>query len=147
MRTRSFSAAFVVAALLVPVAATEATAASPLRFSRAQYDSPGSDSGSNASLNAEWVRITNHASTKKVLTGWTLRDPQNHVYRFPAFSLRPGASVRVHSGAGSNTGSDLYWRSSWYVWNNSGDKAILRTGSGALLDTCSWGDGAGAIGC
>jgi hypothetical protein len=147
VRTGSITAIAVSAALIVPLGSVAADAASPVRMSRVQYDSPGADSGSNASLNAEWVRVTNHSARKRSLTGWTLRDPQSHVYRFPTFTLRPGASVRVHTGSGSNTRTDLYWRSDYYVWNNSGDKAILKTKSGTTVDTCKWGDGSGVTGC
>jgi hypothetical protein len=35
----------------------------------------------------------------------------------------------------------------WYVWNNTGDKATSRDSSGALKDTCTWGDGSGIRYC
>ena len=43
--------------------------------------------------------------------------------------------------------SNLYWDRGWYVWNNDGDKAILRGSSGLLKDTCTWGDGVGYKNC
>jgi len=119
----------------------------PLQISRVQYDSPGSDTGSNPSLNAEWVRITNFGPRTRVLTGWTIRDPQGHVYRFPAFRLGSHRGVTVHTGAGRNTASNLYWRQGNYVWNNTGDRAIFRNRGGATIDVCSWGDGPGSIAC
>lgn len=122
-------------------------AGSAVRFAAVQYDSPGSDSGSNSSLNAEWAKITNYSSQTKSLSGWTVRDPAGHVYRFGSFSLRPGTSVRLHTGSGSNSRTDVYWRSGAYVWNNTGDKAILRNGSGTLVDSCSWSDGDGNTSC
>lgn len=66
---------------------------------------------------------------------------------FPSFKLKPGKSVKLHSGKGSNTSSNLYWDRGWYVWNNDGDKAILRSSSGTLTDTCAWGDGIGYKNC
>ncbi len=132
---------------LVAVTETSASAAGPLRFSRVQYDSPGSDGGSNASLNAEWARVTNYGAKARVMTGYTIRDPTGHVYRFPTFRLRSGASVTLHTGSGSNTARDLYWRQGSYVWNNTGDRAILRNRGGTQLDVCSWGDGSGSTGC
>jgi len=125
-------------AILVPATAGEAVAASPVRISSVQYDSPGSDTGTNYSRNAEWVRITNYSSTKRSLSGWTLRDAQNHVYRFGTFSLGAGKSVRVHTGRGTNTSTDRYWGSSWYVWNNTNDKAILRNSAGTTVSSRSW---------
>jgi hypothetical protein len=118
--------------------AVQADAASPVRISAVQYDSPGSDTGSNSSLNAEWVRITNYSTSRKTLTGWTLRDLSNHVYRFGTFSLGAGKSVRIHTGSGTNSATDRYWRSSGYVWNNTGDKAILKNSVGTTVSTRSW---------
>jgi len=146
------------AVLLVALSATSALAAptahatssgpayasGAIRFSKFSFDSPGSDTGSNASLNAEWARVTNFSSNARNLTGWTVRDLAGHVYRFGTFTLRPGASVRLHTGHGSNTRTDVYWRQSWYIWNNDGDKAILKTPSGTTVDTCRW-SGAGSI--
>jgi hypothetical protein len=48
---------------------------------------------------------------------------------------------------GTNTRSNLYWGRGWYVWNNTGDKAILRSSRGTLKDTCEWGDGKGYKNC
>src|SRR3954463_11464740 len=98
MRLAHLSAGLVGAALAVAVLSSTADAASAVRLGKIQYNSPGSDTGSNTSLNAEYVAITNHAATKRTLTGWTLRDASSHVYRFPAFSLAAGATVRVHTG-------------------------------------------------
>jgi len=146
MRVRTIITATLTAAA-VAAASTPADAASAVRLGKIQYNSPGSDTGSNTSLNAEWVTVTNHATTKRVLTGWTLRDKQSHVYRFPTFTLRAGYSVRVHTGKGSNTSSNLYWGKGAYVWNNTGDEAILKNAAGTTMDTCSWGDGPGTINC
>jgi hypothetical protein len=102
------------------------------------FNPPGADTGSNTSLNAEWVRIKNTTASRKTLTGWTLRDAASHVYRFPAFTLAAGAYVKVHTGFGSNSAYHLFWRSGTYIWNNSGDTARLRNAAGALVDRCSY---------
>jgi len=127
--------------------ASPAEAVSPVRFSGVQYDSPGDDTGSNRSLNGEWVKITNHASRAKVMTGWKLRDRTGYRYVFPTFRLGAGRSVRVHTGSGTNSSTDLYWRLGTYVWNNTGDKATLKNRSGVVVDTCSWVDGSGYTSC
>jgi hypothetical protein len=98
-------------------------------------------------LNAEYVVIKNTGTTTRTLTGWTVRDRTHHVYTFPSFTLKPGKSVKLHSGRGADTSSNLYWDRGWYVWNNDGDKAILRSSSGTLKDTCTWGDGVGYKNC
>ena len=114
-----------------------AEAASAIQITKVYYNSPGSDYGSNTSLNAEWVRITNTGTTYRTLTGWTLRDASAHVYTFPTFKIAPGARVYVHTGKGTNTTSHKYWGRSWYVWNNTGDKATLRRADGVWIDSCS----------
>jgi len=53
----------------------------------------------------------------------------------------------VHTGSGTNSRTDLYWRQNGYVWNNTGDKATLKNSAGVVVDTCSWGDGAGFTSC
>jgi len=148
MRLPYVATAALVSALTFSVGTPSADASSAVRFGKIQYDSPGSDTGSNSSLNAEYVTITNHAATKRKLTGWTLRDASHHIFRFPTFSLASGASVRVHTGSGSNGAHDLYWGSAYYIWNNTGDKAILRNANGTTMDTCSWGSsGPGYVSC
>lgn len=115
-----------------------ADAASAVQLGRIQYDSPGADTRSNASLNAEYVTITNVSSANRSLTGYTVRDAQSHVYTFGSFTLRARRSVRLHTGRGTNTSTDRYWGSRNYIWNNGGDKATLKSRSGVTVDTCSW---------
>ena len=55
--------------------------------------------------------------------------------------------VTLHTGHGKNTATDLYWGQSTYVWNNTGDKAILKNKAKTTVDTCKWGDGSGSIAC
>jgi hypothetical protein len=113
------------------------------RITAIYFDSPGPDTpATNSSLNAEWVAIKNTSASRKTLTGWTLRDTSSHIYHFQTFSLAAGASAKVHSGSGSNTASNLYWRQSYYVWNNSGDKAFLRNANGTLVDSCAYSSSA-----
>jgi len=103
------------------------------------YNSPGSDTGSNTSLNAEYIRIKNSSTTlSRNLTGWTIKDSAGHKFTFPPFTLGPGKSVYVHTGSGTNTASHLYWRKGWYVWNNDKDIAALRNASAVLAHTCAY---------
>lgn len=102
-----------------------------------QYDSPGRDNGSNRSLNAEWVTVTNTGRHSVNLRGWTLSDESNRTYRF---DLRlPGrSSVRVHTGVGRDTARDVYQDRRNYVWD-SRDTATLRDNRGRKIDSESWG--------
>ena len=147
MRLRHAIAVAILPVLILPLSISPAAAASAVQITYVQYDSPGPDTRSNKSLNAEWVRIRNFSSTKKTMSGWTLRDRAGHVYRFNTFALKPGKSVRIHTGKGANTAADRYWRRDRYVWNNRGDKAILRNRAGTTMGTCTWGDGDGTKTC
>jgi hypothetical protein len=129
--------------------AAPAEAANPtLHFSKAYVNSPGSDTGTNLSLNAEYVVISNSSSTTSyTLTGYTVSDRSAHVYRFRTFVLKPRASVTLHTGSGTNTSTNLYWGSRAYIWNNTGDTAYLKNSAGTLKDSCSWASVASYVLC
>jgi Lamin Tail Domain len=130
----------IAAALTLGLAAPSSAA---IRITKIYFDSPGADTGSNKSLNAEYVVIKNTGTIRKTLTGWTLRDASRHVYKFPTFRLGAGKSVKVHTGKGINYLGNLYWRSSSYIWNNNGDTATLKRSNGTVASRCSY-TGAGS---
>ena len=115
-----------------------AQASARMQFGEIFYNSPGSDRGGATSLNQEWVQLHNTSGARITMTGWTLRDAANHVFRFPAFTIKPHAYVKINTGPGRNTQTDLYWGSGWYIWNNTGDTAILRDNHGRQLDKCTY---------
>lgn len=117
-----------------------ASAATPsLRFHGTQYDSPGKDTRSNKSLNAEWISLVNTGRRAVNLKGYTIRDASNHVYTFGNTTIAAkGGRVWLYTGKGTNTSKKVYWGSGNYVWNNTGDTAKLRNATGKALDSCSW---------
>ena len=123
------------------------TALSAIKINRINFDSPGSDTGSNSSRNAEWIRIKNTGSQTRSLNGWTIRDATNHVYRFQSFTLGAGATVTLHTGSGSNRYGHRYWNQGNYVWNNDGDTARLRNSGGTLIDRCSYSGAGSSVVC
>jgi hypothetical protein len=122
--------------------ATPAPKAGDVQFSKIVYNSPGTDTGSNTSLNAEYVRLTNRTSRTVNLKGWTIRDAAGHVYTVSTDqNIGAGLTAYVHSGKGTNGRPDSkhrYWNRTGYVWNNGGDTAYLRSPSGKSIDTCKW---------
>ena len=133
------SAAAVALGALVAPGAAAAAAQPALRLHGAQYDSPGSDTRSASSLNAEWVSLVNTGASAVNLRGWTIRDKANHVYTFPSVSIAgKGGRIWLHTGKGTTKTPNAYWGSGNYVWNNTGDTAYLRKPSGAAHDSCSW---------
>lgn len=129
-------------------------ASAAIRMKRIYFNPPGADTGSNRSLNKEYVVIKNTGSKKRSLDGWKLLDKgADHRYRFPDIILAPGDYARVHTGRGDDSGAtgcngdcvtffDLYWDLKHYVWNNDGDVAKLKKPSGVVADRCGYGEGA-----
>jgi endonuclease YncB( thermonuclease family) len=91
-------------------------------------------SADGATLNDEYVDIKNVSGDSVDVTGWSLEDAVGTTYTFPSgFSLADGATVRVHTGSGTDSSTDLYWGRGSAVWNNSGDTANLYDGAGNLV--------------
>jgi LysM repeat protein len=65
------------------------------------------------------------------LAGWTLRDEAGHLYTFPALTLFEGGAVSLHTVAGQDTVTDLYWGLSEAVWP-PGRQALLSDAGGNL---------------
>lgn len=127
--------------------AANAATGPAVRIVKIQYDSPGPDTRSAASLNAEWVALRNTTARKVSLSGWTLRDAQNHVYAFGPLTVAAGATVTVHTGRGTAGPAHRYWGSGNYIWNNTGDTATLRD-PGRVVQTCGWrSTGRGTVTC
>ncbi|MFJ7335467.1 lamin tail domain-containing protein [Streptomyces sp. NPDC101110] len=143
---RRLTAAALTAGALVSVMTLPASAADHARperpkvkISDVQYDSPGRDDFSNRSLNREWVEITNTARRSVNLDGWTLKNEDGETYTFDHYRLEGRATVRIHTGFGRDTDSDLYQDSRDYRWDNRSDTATLRNDHGRLIDAESWG--------
>ncbi len=126
------------AATVLALSAAPAEAAPVLKVSKVYYDSPGTDTRSNTSLNGEYVVIKNTTGTARYLTGWTVTDESSHTYRFGTFRLAAYASVKVHTGSGTNTSIDRYQGRGAYAWNNTRDTAFLRNPSGTLIHKCAY---------
>lgn len=75
-------------------------------------------------LNNEQVILQNKGTQEVTLTGWTLTDNKGAAYTFPQLTLNPGVQVRVHTTAGVDTPTDLYWDHAGAVWS-SGELVAL----------------------
>jgi len=126
------------AAALTTLGIVPADAAGPVTIAKIQYDSPGSDTHANSSVNGEYVVLKNTGTRARSLTGWTIRDESRHVYRFGSFTLGAGRTVVLRTGKGTNSATTRYWGMGWHVWNNTGDTASVRTSTGSAVDSCRW---------
>ncbi|MEU8779596.1 lamin tail domain-containing protein [Streptomyces sp. NPDC048606] len=117
---------------------SQAHAAGSLRISKIWYDSPGSDTATNSSINGEWVQITNSTTSAVNLKGWTLTDASNHAYTFAAFTLGAGKNVSIKTGKGTNTATTLFQQRAGHIWNNDKDTATLRRANKTVHHTCAY---------
>ena len=134
-------AGIVMALGLVVTSGSPALACCRMQISEIYYNSPGSDTGSNSSLNAEWVQLHNTSGSRINLTGWILHDGgQKHIFKFGTYTIAAHGYVKIHTGKGSRTQTDRYWNLSWYVWNNTGDTATLKDNHNNVIGRCSYSD-------
>ena len=89
--------------------------------------------GSRDDPNGEYVCFKNHDHRAADMTNWYVHDLGQHTYIFPPFVLSPGAIVRLHSGPGSNTASELHWARG-LIWNNDHDEVYLYDAFGRPVD-------------
>jgi len=97
-----------------------------------QFNAPGDD---RENVNGEWVQLTNRGNDTVILAGWTLSDNSRiPLYTFPAMLLVPNETITIFSGTGTLNNTALFMGKTEPVWGNSGDIAILKDGSGKILD-------------
>jgi LysM repeat protein len=84
-------------------------------------------------LAAEMVVVRNRGGLVS-LEKWTLSDAEGNVFIFPALILFTDGEVRVHSSAGQNTPTDLYWGRMAPAWH-SGELITLKDTEGTTVDT------------
>ena len=95
--------------------------------------------GAQSAKGDECICFTSRDMRAADMTGWSVMDAVKHRYVFPEFKLAPGASVKVHTGRGANSATDLYWGRRGVVWNNKGDTVYLHDSAGNLIDEYSYG--------
>lgn len=114
-----------------PPAAAPATAG--VSIAHIEFDPPGRD------LDGEYVLVRNATERAVDLIGWTITDGDvKHTFTFPAFTLAPGAEVKVWSKGGVADGANLYWGNRGAIWNNTGDTGTLTDASGAVVSSYTY---------
>jgi hypothetical protein len=81
-------------------------------------------------LNGDYATITNRGQTPQSLNGWWLDSPKwDHVDRFyfpNGITMQPSTSIRVHSGPGNDTSTDIYMFRTTIMWDQQPyDLAVL----------------------
>ncbi|MCB8945453.1 MAG: lamin tail domain-containing protein [Ardenticatenaceae bacterium] len=82
-------------------------------------------------LESEAVQIVNRGTRQAALLNWELRDEAGHVYRFGQRTIfGDGAGIMVHTGAGQDSVTAVYWNLTEAVWE-SGETVTLVDADGA----------------
>ena len=74
----------------------------------------------------EYVCLKNNDQRPADLGSWVLRNVMGRSFSFPTgFSLPVGATVKVHTGPGTNSATDVYWNYTVKPAWETGDKLTL----------------------
>lgn len=85
-------------------------------------------------LDAETVTLTNVGDDSLDVSGWSVADAVGTTYEFAEGTvLGAGASLTLHTGAGTDSDTDRYWGRSRSVWNDEGDTVHVYDDGGALV--------------
>lgn len=86
-------------------------------------------------LESEAVQIVNNGAQAQGMQGWKVRDEDSNVYTFGDLNIfGEGAGVLLHTRAGNNTVSDLFWGLSEPAWR-SGEQLTLFDASEQVVTT------------
>jgi hypothetical protein len=135
MSKRLVLLAAVLGCLAPLVPASPALASGPIKIAKIHYAQTGTN------LNTEYIVFKNKSTHAVQLRGWKIisaPSTDNQYYIFPSTKLAPGHTLTLYTGTGSNTASRRYWGAGSPVWNNDGDKAVLKNASGTVVDTCQY---------
>lgn len=84
-------------------------------------------------LNDEWIEITNAGREAVDLTGWTVADETaSNRFELAGRSVAPGATLRIHTGSGTDTATDAYLDQREPVWSNSGETVLVADPDGVI---------------
>jgi len=84
---------------------------------------------------AEYVEIKNTKSSAVDMTDWFIKAETGQKYIFPSFKLKAGKRVKVWSGVGTDTSTNLYWGSSEPIWKDNHSCAYLKDDERKLHST------------
>jgi hypothetical protein len=91
----------------------------------------------NNYLSEEWIVLKNKDVVAVNMTGWKVKNfNDKNTYTLPGFILAPEASVKIHTGSGLDTETDLYMGRRDEFWNNNVDTITVYDSNWQKVD--SW---------
>lgn len=92
------------------------------------YEAPGLGGGD---VDDEYLVFTNDGEDPLDVSGWRVENDSGRSYVFPdGVVVAPGERVTLHSAAGTDTDTELYWGSSEPVWSERGGTVTVTTETG-----------------
>ncbi|SHH00479.1 lamin tail domain-containing protein [Halobaculum gomorrense] len=102
-----------------------------IRIAAISENSPGPE---RANLTEEFLTFANAGDGDLDLSGWRVEDAAGHNYTVPEGTTLPaGGRLRLRTGQGTDTDTDLYWESGAPIWNDTGDTISVFDADGALV--------------
>lgn len=81
----------------------------------------------------DWVRIKNNSTQTVDLTDWWVKTSRHWHYYFPDGTLLPaGATIRLWTGTGTDTSTNLYWGLPSPIFKATGEIVQLFTSRSVL---------------
>ncbi|HON81240.1 MAG TPA: thermonuclease family protein [Methanoregulaceae archaeon] len=99
------------------------------------YDAAGDD---RFNLNDEYITLGNEAGYPITLTGWQVRDSDGFCYILPETALLPGGRLVLHTGPGTDSGTEIFMGSPTPVLNNDGDTVTVHDAAGTEISRFAW---------
>lgn len=93
------------------------------------YNAKGED---DKNLSDEFFVIKNSCRMEISASKWTVRNTFNS-FDIPDFSLDPVSKIKIISGTGKNSNSEVFIGSARPIWNNKGDVLYLRDEGGSVI--------------
>lgn len=91
-----------------------------------QCDAPG-DPDDAAKANDEWVDIRNAGEATASMMGWVVTDGASRYLFEAGFRLGAGGTVRLHTGSGRDSVTELYWGRTDHVWDPGETAQIIES--------------------
>ncbi len=104
----------------------------PISGTCIKIDSVNYNDGS--SLNDEYVAFKNEGALAVDMAGWKVINKKGNTFVFPkGFTIGPNSKITLHSGYGTDTSTDLYWKFATEIWDDAGDQVFLIDSKNILI--------------